>query len=106
MKSFDDAFVSLEKCRNHGAKHICLPHYGMLPDGFIDRYWEMFRKSCDEKIEFIRKLKAEGCTKEEMLESYVDRYWTPDKQQEQPKEAYVLNSGFIVDAILAYLREK
>lgn len=106
LKSFDDAFVSLEKCRDHGAKHICLPHYGMLPDGFIDRYWEMFRRSCDEKIEFIGKLKAEGCTKEGMLDLYVDRYWTPDKQQEQPKEAYVLNSGFIVDAILAYLGEK
>ena len=66
----------------------------------------MFRQSCDEKIEFIGKLKAEGRTKDEMLEMYVDRYWTPDKQQEQPKEAYVLNSGFILDALLAYLGKK
>lgn len=106
LKSFDDAFESLEKCRNYGAAHICLPHYGMLPDGFIDRYWAMFRQSCDEKADFIRRLKSEGRTREEMLEMYVDRYWTPDKQQEQPKEAYIINSGFVVDALLAYIRER
>ena len=106
LKSVDDAMRSLEKCSSYGSKYICLPHYGMLPQSFTEKYWTMFRQSCEEKINFIGQLAEKGLSKEEILKVYVDRYWTPDKQQEQPKEAYVINSGHIIDAFLRYLNEK
>ena len=104
LKSFDDAFATLKKCREYGTHYICLSHFGMLPPDFNDTYWEMFQKSCDEKMDFVQSLKSAGKSKEEMLELYVDRYWTPDKQKEQPREAYVINSRHIIDALLRYIK--
>lgn len=34
LKSFADAMTSLEKCRGYGAKYICLPHFGLIPQDF------------------------------------------------------------------------
>lgn len=103
LKSFDDTFASLEKCRNYGAGYICLPHYGMLPADFNEDYWRLFRESCNEKVSFVENLIEKGKRRDEILNLYVERYWTPDKQQEQPKEAYVINSGHINNALISYI---
>ncbi|NLD20374.1 MAG: EamA family transporter RarD [Clostridiales bacterium] len=100
LKSFDDAFESVEKCRNIDADHICLPHFGLLPESYNESYWDMFKDSCQEKMDFVRGMSRKGLTEEEMLEKYVDKYWVAGQEKEQPREAFVLNSGFILKALL------
>lgn len=100
LKSFTDAAASLEKCRNLGARHVCLPHFGMLPDDFTDRFFDMFEEECKSKTGFVRCMKEEGLTEEEMLERYIKRYWNPAKEQEQPFEAFAINSRHILKALL------
>ena len=100
LKDFDDAMDSMKKCMEYGAKYLCISHFGMLPEDFNDTYWRMLRESSQEKLDFIRDMKESGLTMDEMLDQYVDRYWTPAKEQEQPKEAYIINSRAILKAIL------
>ena len=40
-----------------------------------------------------------------MLERYAERYWTPEKEKEQPKEAYMINSASVIKAALRYLED-
>ncbi|MDO4545041.1 MAG: EamA family transporter RarD [Bacillota bacterium] len=100
LKDFDDALLSMRKCMDYGPDYICLPHFGMLPADFNEKYWQMFERECYDKLEFIKSMKEQGCGEEEMLDAYVDKYWTPGKEAEQPKEAYIINSRNILKAAL------
>ena len=100
LKSFIQGLDSTEKCRNLGAKSLCLPHFGMVPDGFLPEFWGMFEEECRSKTSFVSQMMAEGLTEEEMLQRYMDRYWTDEKAMEQPKEAFELNSGYILKTLI------
>lgn len=100
LKSYDDAMDSMKKCMVYNPEYICIPHFGMLPKDFNNTYWKMFKEECESKYDFIKEMKDDGKTEEQMLDIYVDRYWTPAKEKEQPKEAYIINSRAIVKAFL------
>ena len=105
LKSFSQGLESLEKCRRLNPEYICLPHFGMLPAAFNSKYFEMFRQECDSKIDFVREMVSEGLSREEMLKQYIKRYWKPEKLEEQPFEAFEINSGHILDALIRYIGE-
>lgn len=105
LKSFGDAVASAEKCRKYDASYICLPHFGMIPENMNRKYWDMLEEAIDEKLGFIASMKKEGLSEEEMLERYAERYWTPEKEKEQPKEAYMINSASVIKAALRYLED-
>ena len=100
LKTFNQALQSMKKCRDLHPSHLCLPHFGMVPDSFIEQYWEDFSVECENRVRFVRQLKEAGLSDEEMLEKYADRYWTKYKAMEQPKEAFMLNSKNILKAVL------
>lgn len=103
LKSFIRSLDSVEKCRRTQARHLCIPHYGMLPDSYVDRYWDMFCEECASKTSFALDMRDRGLDRDEMLREYIDRYWDPAKEAEQPKEAFDLNSGYILDSLLSEL---
>lgn len=101
LKSFLQAVnVSMPRCRAVNPRHICLPHFGMIPDSFVRRYWDMFAEECASKTRFVNGMVQRGLGREEILDVYMERYWTPLKAMEQPKEAFRLNSGYILDTLL------
>ena len=100
LKDFHDALQSAEKCRGLHAKHICLPHFGMVPQEMLAEYWDDFATECESKMDFVRKMRDGGLDEETMLARYADRYWTGVKQMEQPKEAFLLNSKHILKALI------
>ncbi|MFQ8602164.1 MAG: MBL fold metallo-hydrolase [Anaerovoracaceae bacterium] len=100
LKSFKDAFESLEKCRNYGAKRICLPHFGLIPEDFNNEYWQMFEDECMEKIRLVKDMKEKGFTQEEMLEKFKERMWKPVMEKEQPIEAFLINTKNTIKAAL------
>ena len=104
LKNFDDAKVSLEKCKGYGAKYICLPHFGMLPEYFNDEYWAMLEKFYYEKRAYIKGLYEAGESEEEILAKYSEKYWHPEMAEEQPREAYLINCKDIVKAVLNSVR--
>lgn len=104
LKSFSDAFLSLENCRRINAKYICLPHFGMLPEGYNETFFNKFEAECKSKLNFVQSMINEGISEEEMFERYTKKYWTPAKEAEQPYEAFAINSGHILKALLRELK--
>lgn len=100
LKDFSQARASMEKCRALHAEHVCLPHFGMVPDRLLPKYWEDFDEECESKIAFARLLKEGNLSDEEMLDRYAARYWTAYKAMEQPKEAFLINSKHILKALI------
>ncbi len=106
LKSFADAEKSLEKCRAYGAKYICLPHFGLIPQDFNEEYWQRFEQGCADRIKMAQEMKEEGLDADQMLERYRDRYWDPIMEQEQPIEAFLINAENIIKAALKALDMK
>ena len=103
LKDYGDSMRSLQRCREYGARYICLPHFGMLPEYFNERYWQMFEDACCEKLEFVRDMKNRGLDGKEMVDEYIRRYWDPALQKVQPMEAYVINAKAIISAMMKAL---
>ena len=80
--------------------YICLPHFGMLPVDFNEKYWEMLKNETEAKMKFIRQMKDEGLDEEAMLDRYVDRYWLQELEEIQPKDAFMINSRALIKAFL------
>ena len=106
LKGFDNAMTAFEKCKNCKVRHISLPHFGLIPEHFNDTYWELYQKEIDKKFDYLRELKSQGKTDEEIYELYADKYWQPLKAQEQPYEAFAINSKYIVRVFLDKMEEE
>ena len=103
LKDYDDAIASMEKCRRYGAKYLSLPHFGMLPRDFNDRYWEMFENACREKLEFAGDMASRHLTEDQMVDEYIKKYWNPALEKVQPLEAYTINARAVVKAMMKAL---
>lgn len=103
LKDCNDAIASREKCRDYDAEYISLPHFGMIPKDYINTYWQRLEDETNIKIEFIRSMKEEGLDEEAMLDRYCDKYWDPDMEEVQPKDAFLINSKAIIKAFLKAL---
>ena len=100
LKDFSQALQSMEKCRALDPAYICLPHFGIVPENLRVKYWDDFAEECENKVAFARLMKEGNLTEEEMLDRYSARYWTTFKAMEQPKEAFLINSKYIIKALL------
>ncbi|MDO4746226.1 MAG: MBL fold metallo-hydrolase [Bacillota bacterium] len=103
LKDCNDAIASRVKCMEYEPEYISLPHFGMLPKGFNNKYWEMLAREIEVKKAFIKKMKNEGLDDEAMLDRYCDKYWDPDMEEVQPKDAFIINSKAIIKAFLKAL---
>ena len=61
------------------------------------------KEETDIKIDFIRKMKEEGLDEDAMLDRYCEKYWDPDMEEVQPKDAFIINSKAIIKAFLKAL---
>lgn len=106
LKSYEDAMESFKRCKSCGANYIVLPHFGMIPQEFNETYWALYEAELNEKMEYLGQLMSEGMTEEEIFERYAKKYWDPIKAQEQPYEAFMINSRHIVKVLLNTLRKQ
>ncbi len=101
LKNFSDSIASAEKCSKiKEIRHLISPHYGVVPDFYIDEYWKLFVKAAYSKKDFVLAQHRQGFDFDEILERYVDHYWLDTQAKEQPKEAFLENAGHIIRAIL------
>lgn len=100
LKDYNQALDSMRRCMEYDAEYLCLPHFGMLPKHFNKKYWVMLEKAYKEKYEFVKSMACRRLDEDEMVDEYVKKYWLPQLEQVQPKEAYIINSRAIVKAIL------
>ena len=91
-----------------------LPQTGFdpAPDDALDA-----RARLDKVLEAVKALPerqrivlilrtVDGLSYEEMLDKYIERYWSPIKESEQPFEAFRINSGHIRNALIRAIEEE
>src|SRR5665648_767 len=100
LKSYQESMDALNKCKGYPVKHLISPHYGYVPDFFIDDYWKIFIESAEEKKNYLYRLHNEKMNFEEILEEYTKKYWSSVREAEQPKEAFRENAKNIIKAIM------
>lgn len=99
LKNFDQTIQSAEKCRAYGAKSIICPHYGMLPEGFSDEFFDLYIKTANEERDYIMKYYNEGLSPDEILEKHMEKYWSEARGRAQPKAAYIENAEITIRVI-------
>lgn len=104
LKSYEDAMESFYKCRACGAKSIVLPHFGLIPQDFNETYWKLYEKELADKMAYLTALVRRGLSEEAILHQYLEKYWDPVKAQEQPYEAFAINSQHIVKVLLQTIK--
>ncbi|QAT43017.1 MBL fold metallo-hydrolase [Aminipila luticellarii] len=100
LKSYKDSIESALKCKAYQPKYIICPHFGILPEYFTDEYFDLYIKSAEYKKDFLLDLHRKGLDKEQILAEYVKYHWSERRAQEQPKEAFTINGGHMIDVIL------
>ena len=100
LKDCNDAIESRERCKAYAPEYMSLPHFGMLPKDFIDKYWEMLEEATETKKAFIKSMADEGLNPDEMLERYTEKYWDPEMEDIQPMDAFIINSKAIIKAFM------
>jgi len=106
LKSFPDSIESSFRCEALHPAHICLPHFGMIPGKLNAEYFTLYRDECKSKMDFVKNMVRSGLSYEEMLDKYIERYWSPIKESEQPFEAFRINSGHILNALIRAIEEE
>lgn len=100
LKSYKASLETAKKCKVYHPKVIINPHFGVLPNHMTDTYFDFFIESAEELREFILDFSEQGMNFDEILKAYMDDVWTPEREAEQPWEAFVINSREIVKTIL------
>lgn len=101
LKSYKDALNSVEKCRNYGAVTLISPHYGIIPEYYNNRYWELFVSEVENYKEFLFDMFSRNLAGEEILIKYEEKFWDDRRKSEQPKEAFLLNAKNIIKVFRA-----
>ena len=106
LKSYEDAFHSVEVCRACGARHILAPHYGMIPDEEVPKYFDLFLDTARAEIDFVCSCFRKGMDEKQTLEAFIDEYWFEDRGKYHPKAAFVENAGHTIHLIRKTFYEK
>lgn len=101
LKSFEDSFESMLKCRSYGARQLCLSHYGMAPDNDPEIFWNDFTIYFNKLISFVKNMLDKKLSDDEMIECFTDRYWLA--KDEQPREAFAINAVHILKSAIKYI---
>lgn len=101
LKSYDQAYESIRKCRNYPAKRWVSPHAGLIPAGKEGRYWQLLEKDMADTVQFVQDY-PNGKSEDERLEAYVQLTYHQTKGFSQPRAAYALNAKYQLRAAAAY----
>lgn len=100
LKSYQDTMEAAHKCKAYGAKRIISPHYGILPQNFNSRYFDMYIEAAENERDFILQKADEGLSREQILEKFEEKYWSEERGTSQPKAAFLENSRYVIAHIL------
>ena len=105
LKSFSDTLESADKCKAYGAKHIIGPHYGIVPDSFVDKYFDLYKSFANEEKEKILYWYDEGMSFDELMAKYEEEYWSEERGKAQPKAAFLENAKYTIKHIVEVFKK-
>ena len=104
LKSYHQTIEAAKKCKAEGATHLLVPHYGLLPEELTEEYFDIYIQFAEAERDFIIEKYDEGMDYEQIMKAYEGRYWSNERSENQPKEAFLENAQHIVRHILQLFR--
>ncbi|MBK5253072.1 MAG: MBL fold metallo-hydrolase [Peptostreptococcaceae bacterium] len=100
LKSYKDAIESAIKCREYKPKQLLSPHFGMIPNYYIDTYFELYIEESEREKNMILDLRRRGKTLKEIQTEHEKKYWSDERSKAQPKAAYIENRNHTINCII------
>lgn len=91
LSSYKESMESIEKCRSLNARHIFCPHYLLVEDDFASVFWDTAKEVSEELKDMIINSLTEGLAEDKILEKCKDRFWSDERNEQQPLEAFLIN---------------
>ena len=100
LKSFGETMEAARKLKKLEIRHLYSQHYGMVPEWFIGKFFDLYIRLAEEQKKFIEEMAEGGASFEEILKAHEERFWEEGREREQPYEAYRLNAESEIHQIL------
>ncbi|HML38685.1 MAG TPA: MBL fold metallo-hydrolase [Bacillota bacterium] len=104
IKSYRQTVESIEKCRKIDAKYIVSPHYGQVPEHIRKVYWDMALESVAQNRDFVMERVRRGASFDEIMEDYEKAFYDEFVAEEQPKQAFLLNAGYMIRYLIREIK--
>jgi len=92
LKSYRESIESAEKMAQLDVNYIISPHYGVIPQHQNPVYFERCIQAAAEEKALVDDGVANGLSLEEILDNHKAKYWSAERDQNQPYAAYRLNA--------------
>lgn len=92
LKSYRESIESAEKLKALDVNYIISPHYGVLPQHQNAVYFQRCIQAANEEKALVDDGVAKGLTLEEILDNHKAKYWSRERDLNQPYAAYRLNA--------------
>lgn len=96
LKSFEDSYETAEKLKSLNCDYLVLMHYGMADPKTKETYFDDYIATAKEEQAFIKDLISKGLTDEEIFAEHKKKYWTDERDVNQPYGAYKTNTEVII----------
>ena len=100
LKSYNDAVRSARKCMAYKPKMLITPHYGLMKKEENISFFIWFLIAAAREKNFIVRTFDRTGSYAETLSEYVDRYWSEEWLNAQPKAAFMENARYTVRNVL------
>lgn len=91
LSGYHDAVASIEKSRRLAPGLIIPPHRRQGAIVGAETYWDCALQAAEEQKDFVLAALRQGLDDEEILHRSELRFWTGEKQADQPIEAFKVN---------------
>jgi Zn-dependent hydrolases, including glyoxylases len=100
MSSYQATLKSIEFQEKLKARRLHIPHRGILSGADAEAYFARSREAAEEHAEFVLEAHRGGCSAEEIVNRYCEKYYTDIVAMIQPKEAFVINAQAMIPRLL------
>ena len=106
LKGYKESINSAKKCRDFKPQKLICPHYGLLPDWYIEDYFNLYIKCAENMGAFLKELYHKGLSREEIHQEFMNKYWRDEMNEEHPKAAFEINAKHMELAIIREVRKE
>lgn len=92
LKSYSQSVESAQKLAEIDVNYIISPHYGVLPQHQNEVYFKKCLQAAAEEKAIVDEGVAAGLSFEEILDKHKEKYWSEERNLNQPYAAYRLNA--------------
>lgn len=93
---------SIGRSRALRPRHVFVSHYGLIPDGEADVFFDNAHRAVEGAVSLLVELHERGSGEEEIVEAFREAYHAPAADL-QPERAFVLNTEALIPRILGEL---